>query len=256
VAGGTKELKMGRAAGYVYGQNYVKRYFLGATWAANAALGTPALTVAGNPGAGPATTTGAANALGLCVGDNAYAYSTVQATILAQGAPATVEVDINPGLIINMLLSGATTASTALTVLTNTVTSSGGVLITDAANVPANDMKGGFVWRYQNGVAGEGRVPTTHTGSTSFVPTTPFKEAIAIGDQFLFSPYYDVGDGAASSDGNSNITWTSDLRQADGSAATGAGADIVAVHFIPGNRYTTQFEFCLGDQIWFGSTTI
>ena len=64
---------MGLISGYLAGQNYVKRYKLGA---ALANLGVPCIMVATTGNVGPCTATSAADAIGLNVGTGTY--STVQ----------------------------------------------------------------------------------------------------------------------------------------------------------------------------------
>src|SRR3990167_6327840 len=131
---------MGLISGYLAGQNYVKRYRLGA---ALANLGVPCIMVATTGNVGPCTATSAADAIGLNVGTGTY--STVQ-----NDAEGTVEIDINPFAIIHCTASGAAAEGTALAILTNTSASAGGTVLT--STIQSNDLDGGTLWRYRNGV--------------------------------------------------------------------------------------------------------
>jgi hypothetical protein len=241
---------MSKASGYLCGQNWVKRYKLGATAAATLLPGIPFLMVATTGGVGPVTATAGADCVGLSLGSPSGAgYTTTQATVLASGE-GMIDIEINPHLVIESVQSGATTSGTAMQLATNTVASAGGTVVTGTGLGAGGDIDGGMIWRYQYGVAGELRTITTHTSTTDLRVTVPFSTAIAVGDTFLYSTYNETGNGAAGGDGNSNITLTSDLLQADSSAASGAGIDCCVVNFIAAGQYDTLLQWVLGDHIF------
>lgn len=238
---------MGRVVGYVSGQNYVKRYKLGA--AAVAGLGVPHLMVATTGNVGKCTTTACVDAIGPNVGTSGT-YSTTQ-----NDAEGTVEIDINPFCIIECTASGGSSDGTALAILTNTSASAGGTVLT--ATVQSNDLDGGTLWRYVNGVGGESRTITTHTSTTSLTVTVPFSGSggINVGDAFLVSPYNETGNGASGGDGNSQIQLTTLLTQADFTSASGTGIKANVIDLILRGISDSAVQFTLGDHVLNGATT-
>jgi hypothetical protein len=243
---------MSRADKYLQGQNYVKRYKLGAT-AASVYPGIPYIMVATTGNVGPCTATSATDAIGMATGPASVAYSTSQATILANGE-GVVDIDINPGLVYESVLSGTAADGGALIVYTNTSASAGGTVLT--ATVPSTDWDGGVLARMVNGVAGEWRTITTHTSTTSLTVTVPFSTAIAVGDTFVVSPYNETGNGAAGGDGNSNLTLTTLLTQADATVASGGGFDVVVVDLELRGTDNSLVRWCMGDHIFANTATI
>jgi hypothetical protein len=237
---------MGQVAGYVAGQNWVKRYKLGAT--GTLFLGVPHLMVGTTGNVGKCTTTACADAIGPNVGLGTY--STTQNAV-----EGTIEIDINPFAVIEMTASGGATEGTALAILTNTSASSGGTVLT--ATVQSNDVDGGTLWRYANGVGGESRTITTHTSTTSLTVTVPFTGAagIAVGDMFLLSPYNETGNGAAGGDGNSQVQLTTNLYQADFTSASGTGIKANVINLILKGISDSAIQFTLGDHVLNGATT-
>lgn len=243
---------MSLADKYLYGQNYVKRYKLGAT-AASVYGGIPYVVTPTTGNVGPCTATAATDAIGFSTGPAIAAYSTSQATILANGE-GLVDLDINPGLVIQSRLSGTAADGGALIVYVNTSASAGGTVLT--ATVPSTDWDGGVLWRSVNGIGGEWRTITTHTSTTSLTVTVPFSTAIAVGDTFTVSPYNETGNGAAGGDGNSNLTLTTLLTEADATAASGGGFDVVVVDFVPGGPNDTFLRWVMGDHIFGNTATV
>lgn len=238
---------MGLICGYVAGQNYVRRYKLGATAAAG--LGIPHLMVGTTGNVGKCTTTACADAVGISVG-NTGVYSTTQ-----NDTEGTIEIDINPFAILQCTASGGATDGTALAILTNTSASAGGTTLT--ATVQSNDLDGGTLWRYQNGVGGESRTITTHTSTTDLRVTVPFSGSggILVGDTFLVSTYNETGNGAAGGDGNSQVQLTTLLTQADYTAASGTGIKANVIEMINRGIYDSLVQFTLGDHVLNGATT-
>jgi len=236
---------MGRVSGYVSGQNYVRRYKLGA---ASTVLGVPHLMVATTGNVGPCTATACADGIGLGVGTGTY--STVQ-----NDAEGTIEIDINPFTIIECTATGAAAEGTALAILTNTSASSGGTVLT--ATVQSNDLDGGTLWRITNGIGGESRTITTHTSTTSLTVTVPFTGSggINVNDTFLVMPYNETGNGAAGGDGNSQVNLSTLLTQALCTNASGTGIKANVVELILRGTTDTAVRFTIGDHVFNGLTT-
>lgn len=236
---------MGRVSGYISGQNYVKRYKLGA---AATVLGVPMLMVGTTGNVGPCTATACADGIGLGVGTGTY--STTQ-----NDAEGTIEVDINPFCIIECTATGAATEGTALAILTNGTASSGGTVMT--ATVQSNDLDGGTLWRYFNGIGGESRSITTHTSTTSLTVTVPFSGSggINVNDTFLVSPYNEVGNGVGGTDGSSQVNLSTLLTQALYTNASGTGIKANVVDLGCKGRNDSYVRFTLGDHVFNGATT-
>lgn len=236
---------MGLVGGYIAGQNYVKRYKLGAS-GSSTVPGIPYIMAATTGNVTVCSTTAAADAIGLSMGTGTYS-TTHNAT------EGTIELDINPFAIIEMTASGGSGDGTALSILTNTSASAGGTVLT--CTVQSNDLDGGTLWRYQNGAGGESRTITTHTSTTSLTVTVPFTGAIAVGDTFLVTPYNETGNGAAGGDGNSQVQLVTSLTQADFTAAAGTGIKANVIDLILRGTTNSAIRFTLGDHVLNGATT-
>ena len=236
-----------QAAGYMYGDLVKRKLKISASFAN---VGVPVIGGAGAvAGCIPATTTNFTEGLGLAL--DIATYTTTQSATMVEGI---VSVDTNPGLLMRSLLSGGATEGTALAILTNTAASAGGTTIT-ATNVMASDQKGGMAWCISGANVGYSRVITTHTASTSFVVVVPFPNAIAVGDQFLMCPHANIGDGAASSDGNKGVTLTTLLTQVDATAASGAVAGPVVSDLELNGASDSYVLFTNADHV-FGDNTL
>ncbi len=243
---------MSKADKYLYGPGYVKRYKLGAT-AASVYAGIPYIMVATTGNVGPCSATSATDAIGMATGPALVAYSTTQSVILANGE-GVVDIDINDGLVYESTLSGTAADGGALIVYTNTSASAGGTVLT--ATVPTTDWDGGVLARISNGVISDWRTITTHTSSTSLTVTVPFPTAIAVGDTFVVSPYNETGNGAAGGDGNSNLTLTTLLTQADATVASGGGFDVVVVDLEFRGVSDSLVRWRMGDHVHANTATI
>ena len=207
----------------------IKKYQVGA--------GTPDFTVPGAPAIATATGSGgpvpmAAGTLADYVGlslDTAV-YTTVQATVLANGAPGVISLCVSPDVAIRNRISGGATAGTALVTVTNSVASAGGTAVTitggDAApNSPT--MLDGTIFCTKGNNVGLRRKITT-VSATVYTVVVPFPYTIAVGDVFVAVPF---APGAASALGGDNLT----LTTTPGTLATEARQDIatttVAVRF-------------------------
>jgi hypothetical protein len=195
------------------------------------------------------TTTAAADSLGLAVGTGTYITTTNSANL----PEATIEVDINPFQIIEAVMCGGATDGTALSILTNTSAETNGTVLT--ATIQSNDIDGGTLWRYSNGVGGESRTITTHTSTTSLTVTVPFQQDIALSDQFLVCPWSETGNGAAGNDGSSQVQLTTTLLQADATSASGTGIKGQVVELILRGTLDSAVRFILGDNVFNGATT-
>src|ERR1041385_461785 len=237
-----------RASGYLVGQNYVRRYKLGAS-GTFATPGIPAIMAATNGNVTVCSTTAAADALGLAVGTGTYITTTNSANL----PEATIEVDINPFCILEATMSGGATEGTALTVLTNTSGETNGTVLT--ATIQSNDIDGGTLWRYQNGNGAQTRTITTHTSTTSLTVTVPFQQDIALGDTFLVCPWNETGTGAGGNDGSAQIQVTTNLYQADATSASGTGIKAQVVELILRGTTNSAVRFLLNDHVFNGATT-
>lgn len=185
----------------------------------------------------PATTTTATDTHGIALDTGTY--TTTQATDMVEGV---VTCDVRPDTVVKARVSGGATAGTDMTKLSNTSASAGGTTITDA-DVGTADMVSGTVWRLLPGGAhGESRIITTHNSGTSFVVTVPFSTAIAVGDEFLFVPFSNVGDGGG------NVQFTSDFTEANGAIAAGTGAVASVVDLKLKTETNTEVEFVFTDH--------
>ena len=225
------------------GAPLIHTYKLGATISN---LNVPLINTATTGNITPASTTSGAAAVGVSVSTGTY--STTQGD-----AEGIVRVSCRPDLVICMLASGGATEGTALTLLSNTSASTDGLTITDA-DVGSADMDGGTVWCISGANVGQSRTITTHTGSTSFAVTVPFKNDIAVGDQFLFVPWNMTGDGAAGGDGNGHVQLTTNLYQADASIASGTGIEASVVELELEGRSNSYVYFKLRDHVFDADT--
>ena len=228
---------MGRVAGnYNFGGDAVRKYLIGASFA-NA--GVIACGDADTPDALiPATTTTAVDSLGLTLDTATYSATP------AAGATGIVSVAYRPGSILEFRACGGATEGTALTVITETAGDTSTPDLVTGTLPTSNSMVGGTLFRYhgdgQEVPLAESRMIVTHTSTTSVAVTVDFERAINIGDQFLMVPWTIYpGDGTDTSDGNTNVQFTTNLYEADATIATGTGA-ICAVYDIimKGQNYT------------------
>jgi len=195
----------------------------------------------------PATTTGALDSLGLT--NDVATYSATPAV----NATGIVTVSYQPGNVYQFRASGGATDGTSLGIVTETA---GDVSTPDTVTgtLPtANSMVGGTVWRYP----GEGnhcslrdsRFITTHTSTTSLAVVVDFERAINVGDKFIMVPWTIYpGDGTDTSDGNTNIQFSTLLGEADASIATGTGAIVAVVDILMKGANDTYVLFTLPDH--------
>ena len=136
------------------------------------------------------TTTNLDNAVGLVIGlkANEAVYATAQEA--GGGDPeATVEVIVNPDLIVEATFTGDASDGTALTLFAVTTASTDGLAVTTASawNCPTYDE--GVVWGYDGANAGKIRAITSVSGTAATV-TVAFPADTVVGDNFLRAPVY------------------------------------------------------------------
>lgn len=155
----------------------------------------------------PASTT---SAIGYGVSLDTGTHTTVQGE-----TEGVITCDARGDAIVRAKISDGATAID-MQILTNTSQDTTGLTIT-SADVSANDMSSGTIWRLTpGGETGEYRVITTDTAATSIVVTVPFG-SIEVGDQFLYAPWSHTGDGGGA------VQATTNIQEADGDIASGTG---------------------------------
>lgn len=216
-------------AGAFYGGGHGEkfdRYFIAASVVAGAVgIRHTSAAVAGEVIA--ATTTGAANALGLF--GETKTYSVAQADF--DGFPSDEEgmviMIVDPFQVVEFKASGGATDDTALNstapanILTNTATSAGGTLVT-ATEVGTVSMAGGTLIGRTGNNAGIGRRISAHTNSVSTAVTVPFPRAIAVNDTFYRFPW---------SKATITVQLTTLLGQADATIVNGTGAPFSVIQW-------------------------
>jgi hypothetical protein len=219
-----------------------KKFMIGASIAS---VGIPVID--GTAGVIPCTTTDAADTPGL--GLDLATYSTTQATVLAAGGQALVTVSTNPMLLIKARISGSSTEGVAMTTLINTSASAGGTVITDA-DVGTATMASGRVWCISGNNVGEFRVATSFSSATSVTVTVPFSRAIAVGDEFLWTPFT-----AEPGAGCGNVQTTTLFTEADGSIVAGTGLVVTTYDIEMKGALDSAVLFQLADHLY-NQTTI
>lgn len=237
---------MGRVAGnYHFGGDATRKYLVAADFdnagvvaCGTAASPTPLI---------PCTTTAAVDSLGLTLDTATYSATP------AAGATGIVTVAYRPGSILEFRANAGATEGTALQVITETA---GDLTTPDTitGTLPtSNSMVGGTVFRYhgesQQTPLAESRMILTHTSTTSLAVTDDFENAINIGDQFLMVPWTIYpGDGTDTSDGNTNVQFTTNLTEANAEVATGDGAVVAVYDIIMKGENHTAVQLVLTDH--------
>jgi len=175
---------------------------------------------AGNAGVVTATTTGAANMVGVNL--DAGTYVTAQQTD-GSSAEREVRVIINPDAVWRLKMSGGAAENTALTLLPVTTASTTGLVITTGASWTATEFDEGYTWGYDGANAGSKR-KITSTSATAGTVTVAFDQDTAVGDNFLRCPYAPVQ--------GVTIQLTTALTQANAAIAVGTGAGFKTVELV------------------------
>lgn len=220
------------------GATYKKKYKLGASVARS---GIPCMMTAHNVTS--FSITDGLDAVGFSLDTGVYSAT--------QGdAEGIISLDIRPDAVISMTMSGGATEGTALTTATESTGESAGTTLT-SASLAAVDMDGGTVWCISGANVGQSRTITTWSDSTSLVVTVPFLNDIDAGDEFLFVPWNNHGDGASSgSDGTGWVQLTTNLYQANAAIVTGTGTEVVVVDFELRGSSDSVVYFKLRDHIY------
>jgi hypothetical protein len=187
-------------------------------------LGQPAIWIAAATGtlSTPAATTDLTDAFGVTT--EAATYSTTQGD-----TEGVCEVVYEPLAVYKAKVVPSATADTNYAVddgflLTVDTANTTGLIITDGTTGGTNDFfNDGMAFCVSGANAGQSRVITDHAASTSVTLTVPFLNDLAVGDNFVCSPY---------APGLASVDMTSDFTQLDGSldgAADNAEASVVNV---------------------------
>lgn len=194
----------------------IKKYRISAT----TAVGVPLLAAAaGGTGLQQASTTSAANAVGLA--NEAATYSTTQGSVLSE-----VAVIVNPFGIFEARLSGGAAAGTQLGIWTNSAADAAGltVTITTGDAVPnAPTMDEGFIACVAGSNVGAMRKITSVTATTAVV-IDPWNNDLVSGDVFIYGPIF-PGDAVSSA----TAQLTTGAAEIDASAANATDAALRTV---------------------------
>lgn len=197
------------------GKVLLKKYQINAT-VANA--GVPLVIPAGgNAGVVLATTTGAANMVGVNL--DTATYVTAQQTD-GTSAEREVTVIINPDAVWRAKMSGGATENTALALHAISTASSDGLTLTTGTAWDSPTFDEGVAWGYDGANVGQFRKVTSVSGTAGTV-TVAFDRDTVVGDNFLRAPYWPVQTVA--------VQLTTNLYQADASIAVGTGAEFKVV---------------------------
>lgn len=237
---------MGRVAGNIhFGGDATRKYLVAASFA-NAGI-VACGTVESPLPLIPCTTTVLTDSLGLTLDTATYSATP------AAGATGIVTVAYRPGSILEFRANGGATEGTALGIITET---SGDLTTPDTitGTLPtSNSMISGTVFRYhgdsQEVPLHESRMILTHTSTTGLTVTDDFERAIAIGDQFLMVPWSIYpGDGTDTSDGNTNVQFTTLFTEANAEIASGTGAVCAVYDIIMKGENHTAVQLVLTDH--------
>lgn len=198
---------------------------------------------AGNAGVVLATTTGAADMVGVNL--DTATYVTAQQTD-GSSAERKITLVVNPDAVWRMLMSGGATENTALTLQTVTTAATDGLSVTTAAEWSNPTFDEGFVWGYDGANAGQAR-KITSVSSTAGTVTVAFDQDTDVGDNFLRCPYSPIQ--------GTTIQLTTLLTQANASIAVGTGAQFKTVELllrdINNEGRTNSYVLAVsGDHVW------
>lgn len=221
---------------------FIKKYQVAAS---NSVLGVPYLQNAGSGGTGVvlATTTGAANAVGVNV-DAAGTYVTAQQTDNADTQRLT-SIIVNPHAVYRALLSGGTTAGTALVLYTADSGGSDGLTVVMDVSVASPDMDETYFFCLSGTNAGKKRKCTgTSSVTATFIVAWPI-DAVA-GDTFISCGFTPTQTEA--------LTLTADLTGVNAALApTGAAFNCIEAVF--DSRTSSYGLITLGDHCFAGRPT-
>ena len=197
-----------------------------------------------------ASTTSVVNMLGVVVDAVTYtATPTVEPSEVTQQNIARLVA--GPFEVYRFKIAGGATSGTALAttapanILTNTLASAGGTLIT-AAGVGSVSMVGGLVKGRSGGNVGAIRKITVHTGTASNTVGHAFTAAIGVNDTFIRVPY---------SRSVIDMQLTTNFVEANGIIATGTGATFRVVSVIIDEQRDIAYVDVISMDHYFNSDT-
>lgn len=213
------------------------------------AVGQPwVIPAAGNAGVVIATTTGAADMVGVNL--DSATYVTAQQTD-GTSAERQLTLRVNPDCVWKIKMSGGATEDTALALQAVTTASATGLAVTTGAEWSNPTYDEGFVWGYDGANAGQAR-KITSVSATAGTVTVPFDYDTVVGDNFLRCPYCPIQ--------GTTIQLTTLLTQADASIAVATGAEFKTVELILNDQTrsgrTNSFVLAVsGDHVFAGRPT-
>ncbi len=221
---------------------FIKKYQVAAS---NTQLGVPYLQNAGSGGTGIvlATTTGAANALGVNV-DTAGTYVTAQQSDNSDTQRLT-SVIVNPHAVYKASLSGGATSGTAMTLFTATSGGSDGLTIVMDSSVASPDLDETYLFCLSGTNAGKKRKVTSTSSSTAtFIVAWPLD--VVAGDTFM-------GTGMTPTQTEA-LTLTTDLTSIRGDLAP-TGAAFNCIELVLDGRSSSYGLISFGDHCFSGRPT-
>lgn len=197
---------------------------------------------AGNGGVVIATTTSAADAVGVCLDTATY-----QAGQNASGADqaALLTVVVSPNAIWQALMSGGATEGTVLATQTVTTASTDGLDVTTGAEWSSPTYDEGSAWGLTGANMGVLR-KITSVSTTAGTVTVAFPRDIAVGDTFLRAPYTPLQ--------TVTVQFTTNLYQADASIAVGTGASCRVLELLANGIRDSKVLFMLNDHAFRDAT--
>ena len=202
---------------------------------------------AGNAGVILASTTGAANMVGVTI--DTATFVTAQQTD-GTSAERLVKVIINPDVVWEMLMSGGAAEGTALALRAVTTVSTDGLVVTTAEDWATPTYDEGAVFGFDGANAGQIR-KITSVSTTAGTVTVAFDNNTVVGDNFIRVPYWPMD--------SATIQLTTLLTQADASIAVGTGAAFRCIEIRNGDLSnegrTKSFVLAISDDHVLRETT-
>tara|TARA_Y100000310_G_scaffold30009_1_gene28532 strand:+ start:1835 stop:2587 length:753 start_codon:yes stop_codon:yes gene_type:complete len=234
-----------RVVGHLSGGAEIIRQYKVAASVANVGV---VMTGAGGGATNTEITPSAAGVYAMALGVG-YDVVTFSATPAA-GATAIENVSMRPDQIVRGLMTGGQTEGTALTIMTNTASSSTVVTSADANSV---DNDSGTIWRLQD-AGSEAPIQdvhyiTAHSTSTSVTITTASETTFTTTDRFLMCPWSEQpGDGTATTDSFTHLEPSALFTEADATIASGTGAAVKIYRLICRSDTDSFVDFTLRDH--------
>lgn len=186
------------------------------------AVGQPwVIPGAGNAGVVIATTTGAADMVGVNL-DSATYVTAQQAA--GTSAERQLTLIVNPDAVWRMKMTGGATENTALALAVVTTASTDGLVVTTSATDWSTTTKDeGFIWGFDGANAGQSR-KITSVSTTAATVTVAFDQDTVVGDNFIGCPFSPIQ--------GTTIQLSTLLTQADATIAVATGAQFKTIELI------------------------